>query len=246
MPHSLILALTLTPHPLQNDASEFYDKVLDTLEGQLKGTPQAKALNEALQGVMVRQKHCHKCETLTVNARDSYLKLTLECKENEVEMGSLTECLDALTAPEEMTGDNKVNCDVCQEATETSFNVYLDSLPPLLVIHPKRFAFDMNTFQTVKLNHRITFPATLDMSPYTQEGMRARLEEQEEGTGTSGPDRHEVSPILYDLIGVVVHRGRAGAGHYYSFVKHAGDEWVKLNDDKAWPKPLPEARLHTR
>jgi len=36
---------------------------------------------------------------------------------------------------------------------------------------------------------------------------------------------------MYDLIGVVVHRGRAGAGHYYSFVKHRDEKWVKFNDD---------------
>jgi len=58
------------------------------------------------------------------------------------------------------------------QATDTSFNVYLASLPPLLVIHPKRFAFDMNTFQTVKLNHSVSFPMALDMSPYTEEGIK--------------------------------------------------------------------------
>ena len=216
----------------QNDASEFYDKVLDTLEGQLKGTPQQKALTEALQGVTVRQKHCHKCGTVTVNARDPFMKLTLECRENEIEKGSLTECLDSLTAPEEMTGDNKVNCDHCNEATDTSFNVYLASLPPLLVIHPKRFAFDMNTFQTVKLNHRITFPRVLDMSPYTEDGMQSRLADESE---TGAINESTVDPVLYDLIGVVVHRGRAGAGHYYSFIKRTDVEWIKFNDDKVTP-----------
>jgi len=220
------------PPASQNDASEFLDKLLDTLEGQLKGTPQQKVLTDCLQGQMVRQKTCHKCGTVTVNARDSFMRLELQCKENEIEKGSLTECLDSLTAPEEMSGDNKVNCETCKESTDTSFNCYLASLPKLLVVHPKRFAFDMNTFQTVKLNHRISFPQILDMSPYTEEGIKARLAEMEASPEGGGEmPGGGVDPKLYDLIGVVVHRGRPGAGHYYSFTKH-GNGWIKFNDDK--------------
>ena len=141
------------------------------MEEQLKGTKQQAALQEALAGKWTRQKTCHKCGTVTVMSTDPFMRLELECKENGVEKGSLTECLDSLTTPEVMSGDNKVECIHCQESTDTSFSTFLSELPPTLVIHPKRFAFDLNTLQVVKLNHRITFPYKIDMRPYTHEGM---------------------------------------------------------------------------
>ena len=47
------------------------------------------------------------------------MRLELQCKENEIAKGSLTECLDSLTAPEEMTGDNKVNYEIYMESTHS-------------------------------------------------------------------------------------------------------------------------------
>lgn len=47
------------------------------------------------------------------------------------------------------------------------------TLPSLLVLHLKRFDLDYNTFETVKLNNRCSFPMDLNMRKYTKEGIEA-------------------------------------------------------------------------
>ena len=47
-------------------------------------------------------------------------------------------------------------------------------LPNLLLLHLKRFDFDVRTFRTVKLNQSISFPLELDMHPYTEAGIQQR------------------------------------------------------------------------
>lgn len=55
------------------------------------------------------------------------------------------------------------------------------------------------------------FPKSLDIEPYTAEGITSR----EKGLGPS-------SPLIYDLTGIIVHQGQASAGHYYAFIKTKG------------------------
>ena len=46
----------------------------------------------------------------------------------------------------------------------------IKSLPRHLIIHLKRFEFDYETMQQIKINDRFEFPEELDMFPYTLEG----------------------------------------------------------------------------
>lgn len=84
------------------------------------------------------------------------------------------------------------------------------------------------------------------MAPYTVEGLASR--DQGPCVGESGgacescpasPGATEVEaprqPTWYTLRGVVVHRGQAGAGHYYSYILHHNKEtgksqWYKYDD----------------
>ena len=50
------------------------------------------------------------------------------------------------------------------------------------------------------------------MEPYTAAGISQRENAEDDHTTT-------LQPMLYELVGVVVHSGQASAGHYYSFRK---------------------------
>lgn len=50
----------------------------------------------------------------------------------------------------------------------------LQSLPPHVVLHLRRFAFDMSTFTNKKVDDFFAFPHLLDLRPYTVAGMAAR------------------------------------------------------------------------
>lgn len=255
------------PVTSQNDTSEFYDKLLDNLEASLQGTPFLEEMNDCFLGQQTKLKRCHTCGRVSTSREESFYRLELMTKDNSVEKNTLQECLDSFVAPEVMTGDNKVDCEQCQARMPCTFVSCMTNLPDYLFIHPKRFTFDLYTMQTVKLNHRITFPTHLDMFPYTRDGRAVEAERQARlmsssggsssklpGGGAAGGDstassRFEANSFWTDgpmsegeiedarmkcqyvLSGVLVHRGRAGGGHYYSF-KHVSPESIAERIDE--------------
>lgn len=50
----------------------------------------------------------------------------------------------------------------------------LAELPSSLVIHNKRFEFDLETLKRIKLNDSFEFPMKLNIEPYTKEGLQIR------------------------------------------------------------------------
>ncbi|CAI5988732.1 unnamed protein product [Closterium sp. NIES-65] len=57
----------------------------------------------------------------------------------------------------------------------------IKTLPPTLIIHLKRFDFDYETMQRLKLKDRFTFPLSLNMRPFTREGLAQKEREQRRG-----------------------------------------------------------------
>jgi len=47
---------------------------------------------------------------------------------------------------------------------------------------------------------------------------------------------------IYNLETVLLHRGRAGAGHYFTLCNDANDEWLLLNDDRVGD--FDESKVH--
>ena len=117
------------------------------------------------------------------------------------------------------------------------------TLPQTLVIQLKRFHYDWETNRALKFDDFFQFPWTIDMGPYTTEGIQraesdpisAAAAVSENANSASGHDTplayRKVSfsssfsrnnPDLhypYELVGIVVHSGQANAGHYYSYIK---------------------------
>jgi len=244
------------PVTSQNDASEYYDKLLDAIDSGLKkhGNDDATdTLKRCFLGKQVKLKRCQVCDNVSFSKDEEFYRLELTVKNEQSTKNDLRECLDAFTAPEDMFGDNKVDCDFCKMRTNTTFVTCLTSIPNFLFIHPKRFAYDLESNQTVKLNHYISFPSQLDLFPYTREGIVFDTKESEDESAnvpqrvfTPSPPTAAQSPsttptkdaIWYDLRGVLVHRGRAGGGHYYAFIEEEGvnanakRRWVQFNDDR--------------
>lgn len=70
----------------------------------------------------------------------------------------------------------------------------------------------------VKFNDHFEFPLVLDMAPYSLAGARG-----------------DTTPLLYRLVGVVVHSGQASGGHYYSFCVKRQSESARAEKDPARP-----------
>lgn len=101
---------------------------------------------------------------------------------------TLAECLKQFSEPERLTEDNKWYCAQCKEFVQGTKTIALWRVPPVLVVHLKRFQF--NTYFRDKITLPIAFPiADLDMRPYVH-----------------GPAD---SSLVYDLCAVSVRRGPA-------------------------------------
>ena len=89
-------------------------------------------------------------------------------------------------------------------------------LPSILQFHLKRFTYDAQIDSMSKVNDKLVFPVELDLSSICKSA--------ELGEGDS---------TVYDLQSVVVHVGKYGMGHYYSYVRPdpKSDVWYRFNDD---------------
>jgi uncharacterized UBP type Zn finger protein len=160
---------------------------------------------------------------------------------------SLQEGLAKFVQGEMLSGSNAYHCGTCDAKVDTFKRTVIKELPPTLVLHLKRFEFDFDVMRKKKLNGRFPFPAVLDMRPYTVEGVVQAEELQKQmhkelgkrpqgegepttasgtpnGTSESGGQGQGTDsgvPLMYELVGVLVHFGQAERGHYYSFIKEA-------------------------
>lgn len=133
---------------------------------------------------------------------------------------------------------------------ETHKRISISKLPEYLIIHLKRFEFDFEKMQQIKLHDRFEFPVELDMHPYTKEGQQekrkaaaaavtgsshsggdeasadAKHDDNGDGSrlGSNGSVEKQKAPEYsqYELAGTVVHMGSAHSGHYYSFLREQG------------------------
>ena len=138
---------------VQQDADEFLALLLDRLESALKQTTHAGVVDTLLGGRVVNQIR-GACGHVSLR-EETFTVLSLAINN----CGSLHDALVAHTAKEELSGDNAYACSKCEEAgaerkVDAVKRLLLRSTPPTLLIHLKRFEFNLDTMAKQKLNSR--------------------------------------------------------------------------------------------
>lgn len=129
---------------------------------------------------------------------------------------------------------SEYKCEECKSNTQSA--ITLSELKDIFIIQLMRFSFS-NT-EAMKLFNRVHFPRILDMGKYVNNN-------RTEGEAPLDKcDNENDEGNLYDLVGVIMHSGIVGTGHYYCFLKNttattttAGStEWLRFDDKnvKAW------------
>lgn len=128
---------------------------------------------------------------------------------------SLYELLDNFFSLEEMSGDNKVNCERCCRKTDSTKQISIWFPPKILIIQIKRFLKNPYGYTTKKINNKVTYPIRgLDLYKYTSEANKKSYK--------------------YNLFAVNIHSdfGGINSGHYYSYCKNTFDnKWYCYNDE---------------
>ncbi|KAI9665205.1 MAG: hypothetical protein M1831_002215 [Alyxoria varia] len=203
---------------VQMDVDEFYNLLSDRWEDQLPTREAKDKFRSIYGGQIVTQIKSRDCEHVSETS-EPYLAISCEVKGK----GNLIDSLRAYVEGDAMEGDNKYKCESCNgKFVDAVKRSCLKDVPDNLVIHLKRFDFDLISLQRSKINEYFEFPGELDMSPYKADFV-------------NNPER-DVEKDLFELTGVLVHNGTAEAGHYYSYIRLSDiDEgtkqrWVEFND----------------
>jgi len=214
----------------QQDVDEFFNTLMDQLELALDNTNAANTLRETFGGVLCNQIICKEGCSHISERKEQIMVCQLEVKGKR----SIKESLDLYVEGEMLEGENKYLCGECNEKRDAQKRACFSELPNILILHLKRFEFDLELLRKIKVNDHCEFPMTLDMTKYTLEGL-------EGGDNLKSNDYY-----TYDLVGILVHSGTSDSGHYYSYIKDRFDpeNWLFFNDSEVStfdPSSIPQS-----
>jgi hypothetical protein len=111
-----------------------------------------------------------------------------------------------------LDGENQWYCEKCKEHVDATRKIDIWIVPPILIIHLKRFKYDDYGQRGSKNNQTLEYPLEQwDISKFVL------------GQGTDVP--------CYDMYAVSNHLGGLGGGHYTAYCKNRfNEEWYEYND----------------
>lgn len=224
----------------QQDAQEMLRMVLDCIDEENKhpcplreGKKAPSFVSHLFEGQLETQITCTRCHKVS-KKKDSFHELPLSLPDldalNNVReeqgreqvtrrwgtaftdwMGitsgaemSLQDCVDAFCSAEMLEGNNQYQCENCKTTTDSKKIVVISQLPSILCVYLKRFRYGRDGGD--KLSNAVKFP------------MRGW-----------NPTPLAADSGLYDLCGMVNHRGTVSGGHYVAYT-HRGGKWFECND----------------
>jgi len=140
-------------------------------------------------------------------------------------------CLDAFFNEEILEKDDAWDCPKCKTKRRASKRLSLARLPPVLIIHLKRF--EANGRFSDKIDTFVEYPMkSLDLTNYMPAPLPPGADKSELNGGlpmSLDDPRTQLPPYRYDLYGVTNHFGNLTSGHYTAFIASRGG-WMYCDD----------------
>lgn len=258
----------------QQDAHEFLGSILNSLHAATIEDDEGKhshkdakhcqcIIHQTFGGLLKSTVTCSSCKT-TTTALDPFIDLSLDIRSvpvtkkkklslingtstvKEFAPMDLTECLGRFTSTETLSAEaGSYNCRTCSSPQEAKKKFSLSRLPPVVPIHLKRFSHSKSLKESSKVETKIRFPVSLDLSPYTTSSSaksKATAASEDLPNGSAAINNTDAKPDetgsalarpptrpVYELSSVVVHKGKIDNGHYVSYSRQ-GDEWFRFDD----------------
>lgn len=167
---------------------------------------------------------------------DSFQWLTLDLPASKAGV-SLSDLIDRWVRPEILDGDEKWYCPRCKVRRRATKTLTLVRLPPVLLIHLKRFLpVDGGRFYN-KSDTPVRYPLEgLDLTRYVPARQLTGGEDMDD-------PRTQIGPFRYDLYAVSSHVGTLSSGHYTAYVR-SGDQWIFCDDSS--DRPVRREELNSR
>jgi ubiquitin C-terminal hydrolase len=192
---------------IQHDTHEFCRVLLDNLETKMRNTRLEGRVAELFRG---KFRSCIRCINVAFESglEEEFYDLSLQVKG----CNNLEEAFDRYTEQQRLDGANQYDAGE-HGMQDALMSVEFLEFPPILQLHLRRFEYDADFDENVKINDRFEFPTEIDLDRFL--AVRA--------------DRSHST--RYDLCGVLVHSGDVSFGHYYAFLRTSTDpQWFEFND----------------
>lgn len=199
-----------------HDAQEYLMSLLDQV-----GSDMLAEDKENLDGLFhgeISSHVTHGCN----HGHSSVMKGSFVCLSLNIDgIASIHDCIQSTLQRENIAVDcaqcNSLKLDACHVASKKDF---ISACPPILVIHLKRFLFDISSDSRIAtvLKNVPSIPSVLDLTPFLS------------------PNCSDLG--LYDLHGMVLHIGSLEYGHYTSIFSQESPgsskarEWLFADDHK--------------
>lgn len=196
----------------QEDAHEYLRFLLEALQQScLARAPKALKPDDPIRSTTFVQKifggklrsrvTCHNCGHNS-DTFDPFMDLSLDMRKG---INSLTDAFRAFVAKDHLTGSEKYKCDKCKRKVDATKQFTIESAPPALTVHLKRF-----TVFGTKVSRQIAFDESLNIAPFL--------------SVNNGPAR-------YRLYAAVHHYGSGpNSGHYVASVRSPSGKWTRMDD----------------
>nr|XP_026689822.1 ubiquitin carboxyl-terminal hydrolase 8-like [Ciona intestinalis]XP_026689823.1 ubiquitin carboxyl-terminal hydrolase 8-like [Ciona intestinalis] len=229
----------------QEDSQEFLMLLLDGLHEDLNKAPQSEykeepdndALDDEEAAQMAWKYHKKRNESIIVELLKGQFKATVKClhcgKASRKfdpfmylslplpnKSASIYDILKSFQRVEQMTGSDRWHCPNCKTLRDAVRSIEIWKLPPVLIIHFKRFVHTGRWRDKIHTN--ISYPMTqLDLTPFI-----------------SGKQRRP----KYNLFAVSHHQGAGlDSGHYTASCKSVLDNnWYKFDDTEVMRTSAPQ------
>ncbi|CCO29921.1 ubiquitin carboxyl-terminal hydrolase 8 [Rhizoctonia solani AG-1 IB] len=185
------------------------------------------------QGQFCNQMQCLTCGQ-TSTTYNAFLNLSVPIPASKgVTKISLDECIKALVGREVMDNADAWHCPRCKTARRAAKQLTFSRMPPVLIIHLKRFSFK-GPF-TDKLETLVEFPlGDLDLTNHMPPPLTPNMDKDGLERFSPQDPRAQVPPYKYELYSVANHFGSLSSGHYTAFVKSRG-KWMYCDDSRITP-----------
>jgi ubiquitin C-terminal hydrolase len=190
----------------QHDVQELARILCDKIEAKLRNTPGDGAIQSLFEGQVESFIECLDIEFKSTK-RESFYDVPLNVRDSLGEpVGTIESAIREFTSVEILEGDNAYDAEIHGGKQRARRGIRFMKFPPVLSFQLKRFSFDYERMENVKLYDRLQFGAVLDL----------------------GDSR------IYDLHSVLVHSGDVYSGHYYAFIRPdtSSRDWFKFDDEQ--------------
>eukprot|EP01064_Diplonema_japonicum_P014737 TRINITY_DN22424_c0_g1_i1.p1 TRINITY_DN22424_c0_g1~~TRINITY_DN22424_c0_g1_i1.p1 ORF type:complete len:1250 (+),score=324.04 TRINITY_DN22424_c0_g1_i1:55-3750(+) len=181
----------------QQDAHEFYRLLLDYLmSANAHDAGFTKSMKRVFEGGVFYESSCGHCGT-SVPRHEATTEITLPLVAEKKNL-TLEDCLDEqYNSAIELINDNMYYCDVCKGKQDGKRTAKLGNLPEVMVFALVRFVYDVKKNNRCKRQQTISYPTTLDMTPWvkTQKGSTYTLQSTIHHHGSSAHGGHYVARL---------------------------------------------------